>query len=92
MEETGAPPFVLNGRLNQQPSSTIIDSGSPITILTIKGKCLENPKTRKKETESLGYKISAGGKMPIEENGQPITDKLRPKNNEDSRPFMGKTR
>ena len=34
LDGTGAPPFVLKGRKHKQPLSTMIDSGSPITMLT----------------------------------------------------------
>ena len=30
----GTPPFVLKGRINNQPFCTMIDSGSPIIIFT----------------------------------------------------------
>ena len=31
----GIPPFVLKGRINKQPFTTMIDSGSPFTIFTL---------------------------------------------------------
>ena len=34
LDGTGVPPFVLKGRTNKQPFTTMIDSGSPITIFT----------------------------------------------------------
>ena len=34
LDGTGVPPFVLKGRINKQLFTTMIDSGSPITIFT----------------------------------------------------------
>ena len=43
----------------------------------------------KRETEWLGYILSAEGIKPINEKVQAITEKLRPKNLKDLRSFMG---
>ena len=50
---------------------------------------IEKCKLAQKETEWLGYKVSAAGIRPIEEKIQAITDRLRPKNLKDLRSFMG---
>ena len=50
---------------------------------------IEKCKLAQKETKWLGYKVSAAGIRPIEENIQAITDRLRPKNLKDLRSFMG---
>ena len=50
---------------------------------------IEKCKLAQKETEWLGYKLSAAGIKPVEEKVQAIKDKLRPENLKDLRYFMG---